>query len=55
MMFLDIGYPITSRYSVILVSFSRNLNITFSPLVISHCIAMSRHKTISISFLNNNH
>ena len=51
----DMGYHIASRYSVILVSLSRNLNITFFPLVIAPCITSSRHKMIAVGFVNNNH
>lgn len=51
----DIGYPITYRYSVILISFSMNLNITFFPLVIAPCITSTRHKIIAVVFINNNH
>lgn len=51
----DMGYPIVSRYIVILVSLSMSLNITFLLLVIASCITSSRHKMIAIGFVNNKH
>ncbi|XP_050897839.1 uncharacterized protein LOC127104715 [Lathyrus oleraceus] len=51
----DMGYLIVSRYSVILVSFSMNFNITFFLLVIALCITSSRHEMIEIGFNKNNH
>lgn len=50
----NMSYHTASRYNVILVSLSKNLNITFFPLVIAQCIASSRHKIITIGFVNNN-
>lgn len=55
MMIFDMDYHITSRYNIIYVSLSRNLNITFFPLVISSCINASRHTIIAVNFVNNNH
>ncbi|XP_050876316.1 uncharacterized protein LOC127080021 [Lathyrus oleraceus] len=55
MMIPDMGYPIAYRYSVILVLLSKNLNVTFFPLVIAQCIASSRHEMIAVGFVNNNH
>lgn len=55
MMILDISYPMGSKYNVILVSLSKNLNITLFLLVVSPSMSASRHKLIVVNFVNNGH
>lgn len=51
----DMGYPIACRYSVVFVSLSNRLNITFFPLISTLPMYTSRHKIIDVGFVNNNH
>ena len=51
----DMGYPIASRYSVVFVSISIRLNITFFPLLIAPPPYTSRHKIIVVGFVNRNY
>ncbi|XP_058742955.1 uncharacterized protein LOC131615809 [Vicia villosa] len=57
MMIPEIGYCIASRYNVIFVSLSKNLNanFTFFPLLRSPCKTVSSHEIFAIGFVNNNH
>ncbi|XP_058762437.1 uncharacterized protein LOC131635808 [Vicia villosa] len=55
MMIPDMGYPIASKYSVVFVSISMLMNITFFPLLIAPPPYTSRHTIIVIGFVNHNH
>ncbi|XP_073220740.1 uncharacterized protein [Cicer arietinum] len=48
----DLGYVIATRYNVILVSLSRNLNMTFFPL---NKTPPSKECLLAIGFINGNH
>lgn len=49
----DMGYPIISRYNMILVLLYNNLNITLFPLVVSPSMFASKYKHIVVGFVNN--
>ncbi|XP_012567773.3 uncharacterized protein [Cicer arietinum] len=51
----DLGYVIATLYNVILVSLSRNLNMTFFPLNKSPSKETFVHSLIAIGFVNENH
>src|SRR4051812_33174103 len=55
MTILNMGYPIASKYNIILVSLSRDLNITFFLLVVSLSITTNKYKLIVVRFVNNGH
>ncbi|CAL5196262.1 unnamed protein product [Lathyrus oleraceus] len=55
MKILGMSYHIASKYNVILVSLSRDLNIILFPLVISPYMSTSRHKLITLGLVNNSH
>ncbi|XP_073222592.1 uncharacterized protein [Cicer arietinum] len=48
----DLGYVIATRYNIILVSLSRNLNMTFFPL---NKTPPSKERLLAIGFVNENH
>ncbi|XP_004515629.1 uncharacterized protein [Cicer arietinum] len=48
----DLGYVIATQYNVILVSLSRNLNMTFFPL---NKAPPSKERLLAIGFVNGNH
>ncbi|XP_058779679.1 uncharacterized protein LOC131653522 [Vicia villosa] len=51
----DMGYPVASKYSVVFVSLSMRMNITFFPLLIAPPPYTSRHTIIVVGFVNSNH
>ncbi|XP_058726926.1 uncharacterized protein LOC131598328 [Vicia villosa] len=55
MLIPDMGYPTASRYSVVFVSLSMKMNITFFPLLIAPPPYTSRHTIIVVDFVNCNH
>ncbi|XP_058775618.1 uncharacterized protein LOC131649894 [Vicia villosa] len=52
----DMGYPIASKYSVVVfVSLSMLMNIIFFPFLITPPSYTSRHTIIAVGFVNRNH
>ncbi|XP_058780962.1 uncharacterized protein LOC131655076 [Vicia villosa] len=51
----DVGYLVASKYSVVFVSLSMLMNVTFFLLLIAPPPYTSRHTIIVVGFVNDNH